>query len=184
MFIAQSKQINTVRFCNKTITLFGVSAFVYGNHCHSTLVIKTHDRGGITTNIKSKCSSTLLVAEHRHCCSFQRSSWGQQTAFEGTRVQRPHRSHSTLYWQELPFRSVVPENIPQVLKKNRHSHSLTHKLRNYNFVAWAKWFTWTRWLRFSAWADVRSLAWISLVFVVSLWNKGHLESRVLNKANT
>lgn len=54
---------------------------------------------------------------------------------------RDFRSYSALYWQQISFGSVVPENIPKVHKKNRHSHSLGHKLRRYNLVAWAKRFT-------------------------------------------
>lgn len=177
MFIARSKQINTIKFCNKTITLFRVWAFVYENHCHSALVIKTYDRGGIATNTESTCYSTLVEAEH--WCS----SWWRQT--QHLKAQEPGdlRIHSALHWQQMPFWSVVPDYIPKVYKKNRHSHSLTHKLRSYNFVAWTKWFTWTRWLRFSARADVRSLARISRV-CCHPHTKRIVVHRVLNKANT
>lgn len=101
---------------------------------------ETHDRGSIAKIKTKECIISQHVSDYRFLLlqflifklvvgNSVGSAWNPDYC----------RSYSSLSWQQIPWcRSVVPENIPKVHKKNRHSYSLTHKLRNCNFVAWAK----------------------------------------------
>lgn len=116
---------------------------------------KTHERGGSAAKNESKCLNCwaqillrLLIFKLVTNNSIYLQNYQEHFQTETLGATAP----STC--SRYPFRSVVPENIPKVHKKNLHSHSPARRLRSCNFVVWAKGFTWTWWLRFYDPADV------------------------------